>query len=98
MNLSGEWIGHYCGHFDQVIKVEHNGSSLRAVKVTGDDFIPAGEPTWEGDLSKKEFFGHIAEKEYRNPRRVPGRLIVHSPERITFQWMGCGEVEFRKDD
>ena len=42
--------------------------------------------------------GQIAEKEFRNPRWVPGKLKVLNRDRIVFSWMNCGEVEFRRDD
>lgn len=102
MNLSGVWIGHYQRHFDQTIMVEHDGPIVRAVKVTGDEFIPDGAPTWEVNFATKEAKGHISEMEYRNPRTVPGRIKVISDEKLEFTWIfgnGVEEtVEFRKDE
>jgi hypothetical protein len=98
-HLTGEWIGHYEGHFDQVIRVEIDKNFLVARKVTGDDYVPAGEVTFCVNIDNpRDAAGIIAEAEYRNVRAVPGRLEVINPERMVFHWQGCGSVEFRKDD
>jgi hypothetical protein len=96
--LEGEWIGHYPGHFDEVIKIVRQDDQVEAVKITGDDYVPAGAITWRANLRTLRGEGQIAEVEFQNPRFVPGRLIILNPERIVFRWEQCGEVEFRKDD
>jgi hypothetical protein len=96
--LEGEWIGHYTGHYDEVIKLRREGNTLYAVKVTGDDYVPAGEITWRVDVLTGKGEGQVAEKEFRNPRFIPGHLTVLAPERIQFHWENCGTVEYRKDD
>lgn len=96
--MTGEWIGYYPGHFDEVVRIEQRGDELRAVKVTGDDYVPAGEITWRANLRTMEGEGQIAAKEFKNPCFVPGRLRIVNHERIIFEWNNCGEVEFRKDD
>jgi hypothetical protein len=98
MNLCGEWIGLYPGHFDEVIRIEQNGDDIEAIKITGDDYVPAEAVTWRANLRTMRGEGQIAEKEFRNPRFVPGRLRILSPERIVFHWENCGEVEFRRDE
>ena len=50
ISLAGEWIGHYPGHFDEVIRIEQEGDKVEAVKVTGDDYVPAGATTWRASL------------------------------------------------
>jgi hypothetical protein len=40
----------------------------------------------------------VAEREFRNPRFIPGRLMILNDERIVFHWEQCGEVEFRRDE
>lgn len=98
LNLEGEWIGHYPGHFDEVIRIQQHEDELEAVKITGDDFVPAGAITWRANLRTLEGEGQLAEKEFLNPRFVPGKLTIVSPERIIFRWDNCGEVEFRRDE
>src|SRR5687768_8104607 len=98
VDLNGEWLGYYTGHFDEVVRIEQDGEFVQAVKITGDDYVPAEEITWRANLSTGRGEGQIAERDFRNPRFVPGRLRILSPERIVFIWEGCGEVEFRRDD
>lgn len=98
VEFAGEWIGHYPGHFDEVIRIEQHGEQIEAIKITGDDYVPAGELTWRANLKTLRGEGQIAEKEFVHPRFVPGRLIVVNPERIIFRWDRCGEVEYRRDE
>lgn len=98
IDLSGEWIGHYPGHFDEVVKIVQEEDEIEAIKVTGDDYVPAGATTWRASLRTMTGEGQIAEREFVNPRFVPGILTVINPERIVFKWENCGEVEFRRDD
>jgi hypothetical protein len=98
MNFSGEWIGHYVGHYDEVIRIVQEGVVLTAYKITGDDYVPAGEITWRASLTTGLGEGQIAEMEFRNPRFVPGRLTVLSPDRLLFVWENLGQVEYRRDD
>ena len=97
-NLSGEWIGHYRGHFDQVIKITQLGEEVVAVKITGDDHVPGGAVTFRANVRSGVGEGQVAEKEFRNACFVPGKLEVVNAERIVFTWENCGKVEFRKDD
>ena len=98
INLTGDWVGYYSGHFDEVVRISQEGEQVEATKVTGDDFVPAGEVTWRADLRTGRGEGQIAEREFRNPRFIPGRLTIMSPEKILFQWDKCGWVEYRRDD
>jgi hypothetical protein len=98
IDLSGEWIGHYPGHFDEVIRIVQTGDQAEAVKITGDDFVPAGEVTWRANLATLKGEGQIAAREFQNPHFVPGKLEILNGERIVFHWERCGEVEYRRDD
>mgnify|MGYP003577036004 CR=1 FL=1 len=98
LDLSGEWLGYYTGHFDEVVRIEQNGDYVEAVKITGDDYVPADEITWRANILTGRGEGQIAEREFRNARFVPGRLQVISPNKLVFTWENCGEVEFRRDD
>lgn len=96
--LAGEWIGKYPGHFEEVIRIEQQGSRVEAIKVTGDENVPAGEITWRADVATGAGEGQIAEKEFRNPRFIPGRLVVMTRDQIAFVWEQLGSVEYRRDD
>jgi hypothetical protein len=98
LDFSGEWIGHYPGHFDEVIRIVQEGENLEAIKITGDEYVPAGALTWKADLRTMRGEGQVAERDFQNPRFLPGRLRIVNSERIVFSWEGCGEVEFRRDD
>ncbi len=98
IDLSGEWIGHYPGHFDEVIRIVQNGDYVEAIKITGDDYVPAGEITWRATLRNLKGEGQIAARDFQNPHFVPGRLELVNDERIIFHWENCGEVEYRRDD
>ena len=96
--FAGEWIGHYPGHFDEVIRIDQRGEELKAVKVTGDDYVPAGAVTWRANLRTLQGEGQIAERDFQRPRFIPGKLVILSAERIIFRWKDCGEVEYRRDE
>lgn len=98
VRLAGEWVGHYTGHFDEFVRIVQDGSMLEAWKITGDDYVPAGALTWRADLETGLGEGQIAEREFRNPRFVRGKLTVIDSERISFEWENCGTVEYRRDD
>ena len=96
--VPGEWIGYYPGHFDEVVKIRRDGDKLVAIKVTGDDFVPAGEITWWVNIRNGVGEGQISEEEFSNPAYVQGALNSLSKDRIVFTWRGLGQVEFRRDD
>ncbi len=98
LNLSGEWIGYYPSHFDEVIRITQEDDRVEAMKVTGDDYVPAGAVTWRASLETGVGEGQVAEHGYRNPLFIPGKLTVLNPERIVFTWESVGSVEYRKDD
>ena len=98
LDLSGEWIGHYPGHYDECIRITQNGEDIEALKITGDDYVPVGAITWRANLRTGRGVGQVAEQEFRNPRFIPGKLEIVNPERIVFTWESYGHVEYRKDD
>jgi hypothetical protein len=98
INLSGEWIGHYRGHYDQVVRITQQGEEVVAIKITGDEHVPGGAVTFRANIKTGVGEGQVAEKEFRNACFVPGKLEVVNAERIVFIWENCGKVEFRKDD
>ena len=98
IDLSGEWLGFYTGHFDEVVRVVQSGDFVEAIKVTGDEYVPAEEVTFRANLRTGRGEGQIAEREHRNSRFVPGTLTIINNDKFVFRWDRCGEVEFRRDD
>lgn len=98
ITFSGEWIGYYPGHYDEVVRIHQRGEELEAVKITGDDHVPGGAITWRADLRTGHGEGQIAESEFRNPRFIPGKLTIVNPDKLVFTWERLGSVEFRRDD
>lgn len=96
--LKGEWIGNYRQNFEEVIRIDQTGEDLIAVKVTGDEYVPAEEITWRANLRTGKGEGQVAEYEFRNPKFVPGELEVLDDSNIVFTWHGVGSVTYRRDD
>ncbi len=97
-DLAGEWIGRYPGHFDETVVIRQLGPRVEALKITGDEHVPAGELTWRADLRTMRGEGQVAEREFHRPCFVPGRLEVLGPDLIVFHWDSVGSVEYRRDD
>lgn len=97
-DLTGEWIGRYPGHFDETVSITRRGTRVEAVKVTGDEHVPAGEISWRADLTTLRGEGQVAEREFHRPRFVPGRLEILRPDLIVFHWDQVSSVEYRRDD
>ena len=97
-DLTGEWIGRYPGHFDEIVAITQSGTIVVAVKITGDEHVPAGEVTWRAEVATLRGEGQVAERDFRRPRFVPGRLEVISRDVIVFHWEDVGSVEYRRDD
>jgi hypothetical protein len=110
-SLSGEWIGKY-PDFEQVVRIEDDGKTVTATKVTGNEYVPGDQQTFVADLKTGIGFGIIGttEGEYS---RVPGALHIISRDKILFTWdfeklftvsgqiADCcryASVEFRRDD
>ena len=97
-DLTGEWIGRYTGHFDEVVRITQTATRFEAVKITGDEHVPAGEITWWADPRTLLGEGQVAEREFHRPRFVPGRLEILGADLILFHWENVGSVEYRRDD
>ncbi len=97
-DLRGLWMGDYGNGRIETVRIEQEGPVVLAVKVTGDENVPAGKPTFRTVLRGQENDGegHGADEGYRNPRWVPGHLSIVSPTTIVFRWAGMSAVEFRR--
>ncbi|TNF34996.1 MAG: DUF3506 domain-containing protein [Gammaproteobacteria bacterium] len=85
-DLRGQWIGEYpcCGV--ETIEVSQRGHRVQATKVTGDDYVPAGEVTWRASVESGEGEGQIADKGFANARFIAGTLTVLDHDTIQFEW------------
>jgi hypothetical protein len=54
-NYEGLWLGKYGDHGFEMINVTYVGDTLIARKVTGDKNVPAGELTFQADLTPPKF-------------------------------------------
>lgn len=57
--LSGFWKGRYGAHGDEIIRVTYDGDELIAVKMTGDNNVPAGKETFRADVSAAGALGPL---------------------------------------
>lgn len=99
IDLNGDWICHYRGHHDEIVRIVRQGNMVEAAEGTGDPNAPTGEVTFRAEIDgmqgKSE--GQIAEAEFRNPRFIPGRLRILEENHIEFEWSGLGKVEFHRN-
>ncbi len=97
-NLAGNWSGYYscyrCGL--EKITITQTGSDVVATKVTGDNYIPAGQITWKANVSDKSGEGQIAGWNFSNPRFVPGTLTIINDNQVRFTWNGYGTITFNR--
>lgn len=72
--LAGLWVGTYPDNSETVVRIDYRDDLLIATKVDGDGFIPAGQVTFEADLSK--LVGHKAEEMMKEKVDVDGEADV----------------------
>jgi len=106
LDLNGEWVGHYPGHFDEFVKIIQRGEQAEAVKITGDEHVPAGAVTWRANVRTGLGEDQIAEMEFRNPRFIPagskcstrntsssrGKIAVKSNSAVTNKIFPVGQT------
>ncbi|HEY9036103.1 MAG TPA: Cyclin D1-binding domain-containing protein [Pseudomonadales bacterium] len=85
-DLRGQWIGSYpcCGI--ETLEITQEGEQVQATKMTGDDFVPAGEVSWRANVESGSGEGQIAEKGFTNARFISGRLTVLDDNTLQFEW------------
>jgi len=96
-DLSGEWAGTYPCSGEETIRLVQSGDSVVATKVTGDNYIPAGEVTWRANLRTGVGEGRVAGAGFVNPTYTPGTLEILGRDRIRFAWGDAASgIEFRR--
>mmetsp|Transcript_44874 Transcript_44874/g.62869 ORF Transcript_44874/g.62869 Transcript_44874/m.62869 type:complete len:126 (-) Transcript_44874:236-613(-) len=90
VNLVGFWLGDFGRHGFEVLSLEQTENHLRITKITGDENVPGGEVSFEGDIEKDEATGllRVARKNFKNPSWVPATIQIHSNSSLTLHWNG----------
>jgi len=105
LDLSGRWeaSGYQCpwGTFHtEVVEVAHEGEQIVAVKIIGDDCVPAGFETFRGRLPTGASVGAITWTvgQPRAPAsgQVPGFLRVLDENRFVAGDESGGDLVFRR--
>lgn len=96
LDLTGEWVGTYGSHGDEIVRLSQTEGTLLAVKVTGDANVPAGQVTWRACLESGQGEGQVAGTGFVNPTFVPARLQVLSRDHLVVTWQGWESIDFRR--
>ncbi|MCE7892576.1 MAG: DUF3506 domain-containing protein [Sorangiineae bacterium PRO1] len=96
--IEGFWIGDYGPHGPELLDVRRTaGGGFIAVKLTGDENVPAGQATFTVDQYGKGN-GLGADVGFRNPRFFSGVLKVTGPDSMVFVWADLGPMELKRVD
>jgi len=96
-DLRGKWQGDYgdcCGL--EVIMITQEAENAVATKVTGDEYVPAGQITWRASVKTGAGEGQVAGIGFDEPRFVLGELKIIDESTIRFLWYEIGAIEYRR--
>jgi hypothetical protein len=84
-NLHGLWVGKYGDKGFQMVNITYVGDTLIARKVTGDENVPAGEISFQADLSPPDVSFSASKKAENHNTKQPLSNIVLS-DRASKKW------------
>jgi len=101
-SIVGKWIGYYPDCGEEVIEVVEQGNQFIATKVTGDDYVPAGQITWRAtscsDIHNLQCEIQVASAGFTNPSFTAGTLSIVSEVQIVLHWGndGTSSITYRR--
>lgn len=108
-SLEGLWIGDYIKHGNEKIKLLQRGYEILAIKVTGDNNVPAKKMTWRIILKEESDYGRgcivLAEEGFKKPKLDTlelqilnnNKIIINAFTKIEENWirisLGCTRIK-----
>ena len=74
-NLEGYWFAIYPSSYEEAVKVVKEGRNYVATQTIGNDYIPAGEISFEMDDAFQNCKGQIAGRDFTNPSFIDCELV-----------------------
>lgn len=86
--IEGLWVARYVsdvsgGTLEELVRVKLTGDQVVATKLIGDNYVTAGNITWEASLTTGAAQAQFAHLGFVDPSWIPASLKINSPDRIT---------------